>query len=77
MAVKGLNKVNRPQKHERLSSKQRDNLLNLYMAMLIVKKHADNLVCLCICFVALHPKSTAMVMAGPSVQLTTLFPGQA
>ena len=28
-------------------------------------------------FVALHPKSTAMVMAGLSVHLTTLFPGQA
>ena len=29
------------------------------------------------CFVALHPKSTAMVIAGRSVHLTTLFPGQA
>ena len=28
-------------------------------------------------FVALRPKSTAMVIAGRSVQLTTLFPGQA
>ena len=27
--------------------------------------------------VALRPKSTAMVMAGRSVDLTTLFPGQA
>ena len=27
-------------------------------------------------FVALHPKSTAMVMAGRSVHLTTHFPGQ-
>ena len=27
-------------------------------------------------FVALRPKSTAMVIAGRSVQLTTLFPGQ-
>ena len=26
-----------------------------------------------VCFVALRPKSTAMVMAGPSVHLTTLF----
>ena len=33
---------------------------------------------LCFClFVALHPKSTALVMAGRSVHLTTLFPGQA
>ena len=30
-----------------------------------------------VCFVALRPKSTAMVMAGPSVHITTLFPGQA
>ena len=30
-----------------------------------------------VCFVALRPKSTAMVMAGRSVHLTTLIPGQA
>ena len=30
-----------------------------------------------VCFVALHLKSTAMVIAGRSVHLTTLFPGQA
>ena len=29
------------------------------------------------CIVALRPKSTAMVIAGWSVHLTTLFPGQA
>ena len=29
-----------------------------------------------VCFVALRPKSTALVMAGRSVHLTTLFPGQ-
>ena len=33
--------------------------------------------CLFVCFVALRPKSTAMVMVGRSVHLTTLFPGQA
>ena len=33
--------------------------------------------CLSVCFVYLRPKSTAMVMAGRSVHLTTLFPGQA
>ena len=33
--------------------------------------------CLFVCFVALRPKSTAMVMAGRSVHLATLFPGQA
>ena len=34
-------------------------------------------VCLFVCFDALRPKSKAMVMAGWSVHLTTLFPGQA
>ena len=29
-----------------------------------------------VCFAALRPKSTAMVMEGLSVHLTTLFPGQ-
>ena len=33
-------------------------------------------VCLFV-FVALHPKSTAMVIVGRSVHLTTHFPGQA
>ena len=37
-----------------------------------------SIVCLFLfCFVALRPKSSAMVMAGRSVHLTTLFPGQA
>ena len=36
--------------------------------------YIDMFVCL---FVALRPKSTAMVIAGRSVHLTTLFPGQA
>ena len=35
------------------------------------------IVCLFVCFVVLHPKSTAMVIAGRPVHLTTLFPGQA
>ena len=30
-----------------------------------------------VCFLALRPKSTALVIAGRSVHLTTLFPGQA
>ena len=37
--------------------------------------HSDSFVF--VCFVALRPKSTAMVIAGRSVHLTTLFPGQA
>ena len=43
--------------------------------MLLV--HFVCLFCLFVCFVALRPKSTAMVIAGRSVHLTTLFPGQA
>ena len=35
------------------------------------------MICLFVCFVALRPKSTAKVIAGRSVHLTTLFPGQA
>ena len=34
-------------------------------------------VCLFVCFIAVRPMSTAMVMARRSVHLTTLFPGQA
>ena len=34
-------------------------------------------VCFCLFFVALRPKSTAMVMAGWSVHLTTIFSWQA
>ena len=37
----------------------------------------DDFCRLFVCFVALRPKSTAMVIAGRSVHLTTLFPGQA
>ena len=33
--------------------------------------------CLFVCLFALRPMSTAMVIAGRSVHLTTLFPGQA
>ena len=38
---------------------------------------APDIFVLFVCFVALRPKSTAMVIAGRSVHLTTLFPGQA
>ena len=43
----------------------------------ITKSYEPNLFDDFVCFVALRPKSTAMVMAGRSVHLTTLFPGQA
>ena len=42
-----------------------------------VKRLVRRFVCLFVCFVALRPKSTAMVMTGRSVHLTTLFPGPA
>ena len=45
----------------------------LYMGWMCVKWE---LFCF-VCFVALRPKSTAMVMAGRPVHLTTIFPGQA
>ena len=44
--------------------------------MLILMSHCvgkDNFVC----FIALRPKSTAIVIAGRSVHLTTLFLGKA
>ena len=48
---------------------------------MISSYETDNLVYLLddwlVGFVALRPKSTAMVIAGRSVHLTTLFPGQA
>ena len=37
--------------------------------------NSQNFFCL-VCFVALHPKSIAMVMGGRSVHLTTLFLGK-
>ena len=41
------------------------------------KPHCRGIVYALVGFVALRPKSTAMVIAGRSVHLTTLFPGQA
>ena len=47
------------------------------------KNRIASLLCIFVCFVclfvfvALRPMSTAMVIAGRSVHLTTLFPGQA
>ena len=37
------------------------------------QRRRSSCVCLFVCFVALRPKSTAMVIAGRSVHLTTLF----
>ena len=46
------------------------------VALLSLSSWCLVIVCLFVCFVALRPKSTAMVIAGRSVHLTTLFPGQ-
>ena len=41
-----------------------------------IEKNPDFRVLFVCLFVALRPKSTAMVIAGQSVHLTTLFPGK-
>ena len=47
-----------------------------YQCFSLAPTDTDSVVIVCL-FVALCPKSTAMVIAGRSVHLTTLFPGQA
>ena len=48
------------------------------MNFLRVSTHAlDRCFVLFVCFVALRPKSTSMVIAGRSVHLATVFTGQA
>ena len=47
----------------------------MYVLNFVITGHLM-FVCLFV-FVALRPMSTAMVIAGRSVHLTTLFPGQA
>ena len=52
--------------------------LVLHSVGLLCGDHRGQLIrCLFVCFIALRPKSTAMVMAGRSDHLTTLFPVQA
>ena len=51
--------------------------LNLTSLFTLKNSMKLDLFCLFVCFVALRPKSTVMVIAGRSVHLTTLFPGQA
>ena len=50
---------------------------SIHDSMSISKIEFITYIYLFVCFVALGPKSTAMVIAGRSVHLTTLFPGQA
>ena len=51
----------------------------LYLKIIkMLQNNNSTHICLFVCFVALRPKSTAMVIAGRLVHLTTLFPpGQA
>ena len=53
------------------------NLRDVHLLRTTIISNIMWMICLFVCFVALRPKSTAMVMAGRSVPLTTLFPGQA
>ena len=59
------------------SDRLRQVLLYQHDGLVLLNSLLKNFVCLFVCFVALRPKSTAMVMAGQSVHLTTLFPEQA
>ena len=49
----------------------------LHEAQQIASDRGQDYFVLFVCFVALRPKPTAMVIAGRSVHLNTLFPGQA
>ena len=53
------------------------NIGHILKGFRIVFQLSPSLACLFVCFVALRPKSTAMVMVGRSVHLATLFPGHA
>ena len=61
--------------YDKIATIRNQNVFSPALVMVICAR-GDPII-LIVCFVALHPKSTAMVMAGRSVQLTTLFPGQA
>ena len=51
-------------------------ILSLQTLQTLIGLLPQELLFLFVCFVALRPKSTAMVMAGRSVHLTTLFLGK-
>ena len=54
------------------------NINNVYFDNMVSQIYPSELQLSNVClFVALRPKSKAMVMVGRSVHLTTLFPGQA
>ena len=55
---------------------RRQSIFDLRLSIVLTFSIAAYL-CLFVFFAALRPMSTAMVIAGRSVHLTTLFPGQA
>ena len=57
--------------------KSKYNLISITVSILKIFIPNFVLVGWLVGFVALRPKSTSMVIAGRSVHLTTLFPGQA
>ena len=59
----------RPRDHASVNAMKQTRLI-------VILAYLTLFVCLFV-FVALRPMSTAMVIAGRSVHLTTLFPGQA
>ena len=62
------------------TSRYLDDLLNIdnpYFEQIVGQIYPTELQLNLFVFVALRPMSTAMVIAGRSVHLTTLFPGQA
>ena len=61
---------------DEMTDRQNDGQCESSIAPLFSKQGNYNS-CWLVGFVALRPKSTAMVIAGRSVHLTTLFPGQA
>ena len=67
-----VNKLKKDKHKEKPAKKTKKNPVNLFK-----DTFTRRLVICFVCFVALRPKSTAMVIAGRSVHLTTLFPGQA
>ena len=54
-----------------------NKMQSVYNTMFGIHRNGPVISCWLVGFVALRPKSTAMVIAGRSVHLTTLFPGQA
>ena len=60
-----------------LNDRQLFEKLIIVLTIHFERKHSREILFVFVCSVALRPKSTAMVIAGRSVHLTTLFPGQA